>query len=298
MRRLIAVLAAALIAPALAAASTASAQAAPIDPASAVKKQLRPKHGVRISEISKLTENKKFFLSIQSDGVFQLGPSGIVASNTTMRLKLGKDFVEALKDSEISDDAINTLQKPVRIISVKGKGYVSGGLFSDVATEGKPWLRFSAFNDPDRSNQRINIFEPRTLRGLLASATRKAPGGTVNGAKTTLYRGTITYGELYKFSPSFRFQFERRPKGKEAKQTISWRLWIDRRGLPHRLLTLDSTIEADGSLLRSYTDTRYSGWGKRVVLKAPPKSRIADPRSLAEEAEEMAELSIPLNLIR
>src|SRR5690606_26256237 len=97
MRRMIAVLAAALVAPALATASPASAQVAPIDPAAAMKGQLKPKHGVQFSETAKLTYDGRSFMSQTTKGAYEFNKSGVAASDTKFQIKISKDLRELLK---------------------------------------------------------------------------------------------------------------------------------------------------------------------------------------------------------
>lgn len=100
MRRMIAVLAAALVAPALATASPASAQVAPIDPAAAMKGQLKPKNGVQISETTKLTHEGQSFMSLTTKGVYEFGKSGVVASDSKFQVKVSKELREYLTSDE------------------------------------------------------------------------------------------------------------------------------------------------------------------------------------------------------
>lgn len=274
-------LATALIVPTL---TGAGVQTGTADPASAVRKQFRAGHGVKISERYTVTADGKPILSERLKGVVQFGTSGVVASDVTIEKLICLDPAETVEKWISFDNQVRgeVLEKPERRIRVRGTPYSTGGTIGATAPADRPWVRLSPESPLlSPSNQHdITIFEPKTLRRLLSTATRKGPGGTVDGARTTHYQGTITRAELYRISPSFRAEsFGTPPRGALAKATVNWRIWIDGKGLPRRLLTWHS-IKAANETQHHRVDTRYSEWGTRVTVKAPPADRVIDIRDL------------------
>ncbi|MCG5217275.1 hypothetical protein [Streptosporangium sp. KLBMP 9127] len=299
MRRLIAVVAAALVAPALATATPASAQtAAGPNPADALKKQFKNDHGLRFTESVKTSLDGDVYITNLLKGTYEFGKSGIAAADVTSRAKLSDEFLDALEEREDDEETeslrqtVKMLTTPMRIIALKGVTYLSSPVFTEQLPAGKTWVSSkgaAAMNPARISNQSVNVFEPRTLKGLLADAARKTNGGTVDGAKTTLYQGTITYAELYKLSPAFRGQHINKLSAKAGKTKLAWQLWLDSKDLPRRVVTTISE-KSDGMLSAVRTDTRLSGWGVKVDLKAPAADLVADQDDLDEELPEIPEL--------
>ncbi|MDF5751334.1 hypothetical protein [Spongiactinospora sp. TRM90649] len=301
MRRLIAIAAAAIVAPALAIATQAGAQAAAASPGDALKKQFKNGRGVNYTETSRTSIDGKFFAGVKAKAVFQFGRPGVVAADATVRRTWDKSVLDIFKEDVEEDysgeqriDTVKLLTAPYRVISLPKATYISHPAINDVLPEGKSWISETgrqALAPTELTTQQINVFEPKTLTTLAASAKAKGNGGTVDGARTTLLRGTITYADLYKISPSFRSATgNQRPKGKDAKRAISWKLWLDGRNLPRRL---SSTLEEKYGKIKmvSSTDSRYGAWGVRVSIKAPPKDQIATPEDLDLGDEN------PINLI-
>ncbi|MFI6505326.1 hypothetical protein [Nonomuraea typhae] len=245
---------------AAAVAMTAPAQAAPKDPVAALKKQFVAGHGVRVSETVKL-ESDGQKSTARTTGVLAFGKSGVVASD--LRLK-GKG-VAGLGAS--------------RTISVKGHTYLQGGIFGEDLPEGKKWVRYPTAGASQLGvNQLIDVFQPKVLKAVLAKAK---PG------KGDVYRGTITMKDLSKLSgPAV--------SGKFGKVKIDYLVDLDSRGLVSRV---SSTVVMDFGLLgtiKSTADSRYTAWGARITVKAPPKDEWIDfneigpdsnlPESLPEDA--------------
>ncbi|SDQ85724.1 hypothetical protein [Thermostaphylospora chromogena] len=297
MRRMIAVLAAALVAPALATASPASAQVAPIDPAAAMKGQLKPKHGVQFSETAKLTYDGRSFMSQTTKGAYEFNKSGVAASDTKFQIKISKDLRELLKGEE--GETLSAFAEQTRLISVKGKNYLNGGAFSEGLPEGKSWVRVTGKDvipPKGMTSQPIDVTEPKTYGRLLADATTTVPGGKVGGARTTRYKGTITVGELYKLSPSFRKTQGERPTGSAAKTKLTWSIWVDTRGLPRRVFTYSEEELGKGlGALRDSVDTYYTAWGSRVTVQEPPAGKVVDIKDLDEDVPDITRLPTDIN---
>ncbi|MFI7055995.1 hypothetical protein ACIBLB_28420 [Streptosporangium canum] len=284
MKRYIAGLACAatavLGAPALA--STAHAQAA--DPITALKSQFSSGRGVNFVDTTKVKGTQGNMVLAKRTGAFQFGPSGISASDQTAQLRFKESDFEGITEGE-EDEEISKffagLAKPERVVRVKNTTYVSGGVMGEFMPADKTWVRFpdGLLGFTGTMSQFVNVAEPATLKALLAHATKRA--GT--------YSGKITFGELNKVSPWFRAS-KGTPAAKTAKTVVSWKLFLGSDRLAKRLVTTYSMGGSDESAVT--IDTRYTGWGSKVTVKAPPADQVADLKDLEEGAETAT--SIPL----
>ncbi|GAA3444167.1 hypothetical protein [Planomonospora venezuelensis] len=289
MKRLIlglaCVSAAALAVPALT--SAAHAQAA--DPLTALKSQFGTGRGVSFSETTKAALDGERRVTASRTGVLQFGRSGITAYDHTAKTRIKRSDVEALtEDSEsVLAKMLRGLSRPERVVRVNNAYYLSGGAFGEFLPADKTWLRFpEATNGVTGSmSQLVNVAEPTTLKALLARATKQAGG----------YTGKTTFGELYKVSPWFRASVMDRPSAKEAKTVVTWKLSLGSDQLATRLTT--SYTERSGSDKMVVTvETRYTGWGSKVTVKAPAAGETATIDELEGLDEETAtELPTQIN---
>ncbi|GGS81711.1 hypothetical protein GCM10010156_45540 [Planobispora rosea] len=267
MKRFAAVLACAAAAAALTGPlSVPAAHAQAPDPLKALKGQLVTGRGVTFTDVTKVIQGGESQIFARRKGSLQFGRSGISAIDMTGRLNVSDDVKELLPE-------LAKLGRPERILWVKNVSYLSGGLFGESMPEGKKWLRTPglAFGVVGMSGQSVNAAEPATLKALLTRATTKRP---------TSYAGKITFGELYKVSPWFRASLGEKPTAKEAKTVITWKLALGSGRLPARLT---ATHSGDATGMKGSTitmDTRYTGWGSEVTVKAPPADEIARPEEL------------------
>ncbi|MBB2909562.1 hypothetical protein FHS43_000808 [Streptosporangium becharense] len=274
-----------LSATAFAPAAHASAQAA--DPITALNKQLTAGHGVRFVDTTKMQGTQGGMVLAKRTGTFQFGASGISASDQTTKLRIkASDLAPLGTGDEEADKMIAGLAKPERVIRVRNTSYISGGLFGEFMPEGKTWLQYPGvtLGVNGQVGQLVNVAEPATLRALLARATVKRP---------TSYAGKITFGELYRVSPWFRASLMQKPSGKAAKTSVNWKLSVGADQLSTRLVT--SYPAAGLGMPGSETltvDTRYSGWGSKVTITAPPADQIAKPGELGDGVD--TENPIPL----
>lgn len=185
------------------------------------------------------------------------------------------------------------------MISVNGKNYFNGGAYDKDLPEGKSWVRVTgkgAFSPTGMSSQPIDVTEPKTYGSLLASATSKSSGGKVGGARTIRYRGTITAGELYKLSPSYRKTQGARPTGSDAKAKLTWSIWVDTKGLPRRVFSYtEEDMGKELGSLRNSVDTYFTAWGSRVTVKEPPADQVVDIKDLDKDVPNPTELPTDLN---
>ncbi|MER5319595.1 hypothetical protein [Streptosporangium roseum] len=288
MKRYIAGLACAatavLGAPALA--STAHAQAA--DPITALKSQFSSGRGVNFVDTTKVQGPQGNIVLAKRTGALQFGPSGISASDQTAQLRFKESDFEGLTEGaeggegETASKVFTGMTKPERVVRIKNTTYVSGGILGEFMPADKTWVRFPGdmLGFTGELSQIVNVAEPATLKALLAHATKH--GGT--------YSGKITFGELNKVSPWFRASKLSGVTGRAAKSVVSWKLFLGSDRLAKRLVTTYSMAGSAESKLT--VDTRYTGWGSKVTVKAPPADQVADMKDLDEGAETAT--SIPL----
>lgn len=281
MRRIIAALTgatmAALTVPTLvtvapaSATTTRTAQAAAADPVAALKRQFRTHRGVKLTENTKIVgegEKSRAILT-RRNGVLEFGRSGLVASDLTTSFNM-----------PIPDSELKGLFAPSRTISVKGVGYTSGGVFAESMPEGKKWLRTPSdtLSLVSAVQQIISTVEPGTLRATLAHTAAKRPGGSWDGTRTTVHSGTITLAELFRVSPSVRAMLGRKPTGRSATLPVTWKIYLGSDRLVRRIVSsyTESTRGLNSTELTYVNDTRYTGWGTKVTIKAPPASQVAE----------------------
>jgi len=247
MKRIGAVLALAVAATLV---TVAPAQAAPVSPVKALKKQLSPGHGVRISETSHTSSGKSKVTAVTT-GVLEFGKSRVIASELKTRYKgaAGAGF------------------SPARTISVGGYTYARGGVFSESLPEGKKWTRYTGAPITS-SNQLIDIFDAKVLKVVLAKAK------VVKGD----YQGVITAKELLKLHGQ-------KVSGEVGRIKIKYVLDTDAKGLVSRVTTGYTVNFGVLGSVKSLIETRFTGWGARIKVKAPPKSQWIDVKDLGEDTE-------------
>ncbi|MER7127627.1 hypothetical protein [Streptosporangium saharense] len=260
MRRWIAPLAAALLAPALTITAPTAAQAAPVDPVKALRQRLASGDGVHVTETGH-APLKDGTLIAHRTGALRLSPSGVAALDVVRR------------DTARSTSGIGTQLRVERVITVGGRNYTSSPRFADRLPQGREWVTDTRGNtrwEVLLGDQALNALEPSTLALLLRTAKHRLPNG--DGVQ---YRGTVTLARLYDASPSFRERRGHIPLGGTGKLSVRWRLWLDTRGLPARLVTEDPHGD---------DDIRYTGWGSRIAVVAPPADQVVDARDLGSGA--------------
>lgn len=250
MRRIIAGLAVATTA---ALATVAPAQAAAPNPVKSLKKQFSPGHGVRVSETARSYVDGKTNSIVRTTGKLAFGKSGVAGADLTTRFKEPKGASDGLPASLLGNS---------RTVSTGGNTYVQGALFGGLLPEGKKWIRYEGQTNY-QTNQLIDIFNPRVLKGV------------VSGAKVVKgdYKGTTTIGKLAAYQGV-------KLDSRLAKIKVKYLIDTDSRGLVTRVVS-DWTL--DFGLLgssRTVTDSRYSAWGARVKIVAPPKSQWIDSEEL------------------
>ncbi len=272
---------AALVAPAVAAPAQAQTPAraqtpaqaqAAADPVAALRKHYVAGHGVRYVSTGTMRFAGITAIKFTANGGLAFGRSGVVASDSTQKLK----YNELLKEE---NEDLKEAEKPLRVIVIGSTGYLSGGFYSSLLPEGKTWLRVPG-QRPGSSvslGEFVNPADWRSLKTVLATTKAKGPGGSVNGANTTLYRGTITLSQLMKTNPGIKDSFAGLGAN-PGKTMVSWKLWIGADQLVRRAsASAELTMKLeDDSVAFSLSDViTFAGWGKKVTVKAPPKSKVA-----------------------
>ncbi|MFD0891431.1 hypothetical protein ACFQ08_43365, partial [Streptosporangium algeriense] len=196
-------------------------------------------------------------LTSNRTGVLRLSPSGLA----------GLDVVR--RDVSRSVSGGRTELRAERVITVGGRNYTSSPRFADRLPLGKVWVSDTRGNtrwEVLLGDQAVNALEPTTLGLLLRTAKHRLPykGGVQ-------YRGAVTLERLYDASPSFRERRGFTLPAETGRLSVKWRLWLDARGLPARLVTEDPHGE---------DDIRYTGWGTGIVVTAPPADQVVDVRAL------------------
>ncbi|WP_084961649.1 hypothetical protein [Thermoactinospora rubra] len=244
--------------------------AAPADPVEALAKIQTAGKGVSFTERVTYVEGKTRDVQLRREGRLAFRKGGIAASDITAKLNI--------KASDLPEDATElgkTMATPERTIYVGSTAYISGGMTSTVLPHDKSWVKIAdrpAGGILGQFAQPINVAEPATLKALLKIGTKTASG----------YQGEITMGQLRKASAWTRASFPGKPDREQLQEILTWRLTLDSRGLPARLVT--QVVDTYLGRTTIY-DTRYTGWGATVKITPPP----ADQAITIEELRDIAD---------
>jgi hypothetical protein len=218
--------------------AAAPAHAAPKDPVKALNATIVPGHGVRFTGSVTWTDGTDERGARDLKGVFQFGKKDVAAFDITM------------KDGD----------EQQRVIGIGKTGYYSGGFIAGLLPEGKTWYKEKNRGMPDSWSQFINPAEAKTLARLLKNGTTK--GDAVSGS--------ITVKELKAVSA----WVSAARIGKEHDGVkISYTLTLSSAGLVSRVRSTYALAE-DGTTYTSTVDSRYTGWGGKVSVKAPAPATV------------------------
>ncbi|MBE3010021.1 hypothetical protein IL992_12580 [Microbispora sp. NEAU-D428] len=214
----------------------------------------------------------------------------VVASDLSRRLRFERDDSAALvkEDAANGDPVAKSLliqTRQHRSVSVNGKLYTTGSLYAPALPKGKTWaLRGTIPNGGAFTDQVVNVFEPQTLKTLLSDTYSKKidPGfrdstGRIQKNKR-LYRGKITFADLYAVSPTFRALLGQKPDATLAPALVWWFLWVDKDGTPLKVESIWDTWVKGGAgrpNARGAARTEYLAWRPRVTIKPPTSSLVA-----------------------
>ncbi|SEH02120.1 hypothetical protein SAMN05444920_12455 [Nonomuraea solani] len=200
-----------------------------------------PGHGVRFTDTVTWSDGTDERGARDAKGTFQFDKKGIAAFDITMNY--GEDDKE-------------------HVISIGKTGYYSGGILEKVLPKGKTWFKSAGGAIPDAWAQFLNPAEPKTLAALIENG--KTQGNTVTGS--------ITLKELKTVSA----WVGAARTGKENDGIkIDYTLTLSSAGLVSRVRT-SYTISRDGELDAVTVDSRFTGWGTKVSIKAPPPATVTD----------------------
>ncbi|MBF8194016.1 hypothetical protein ITP53_51750 [Nonomuraea sp. K274] len=209
------------------------AQAAQKDPVSALKAKLAPGHGVRFTDTVTWSDGIDEQGARDSKGAFQFDKKGVAAFDISM-------------DSGYDQE---------RVISIGKTGYYSGGDLATMLPEGKTWIKSIGGAIPDSWAQFLNPAEPKTLAALVKNG--KSKGSSVTGS--------ITVKELKAVSD---WVAAANIDREHDKLKISYTLTLSSAGLVSRARS-SYTMSEDGEINMVTVDSRYTGWGSKVSIKAP-----------------------------
>ncbi|YCK42434.1 hypothetical protein ACNF49_52850 [Actinomadura sp. ATCC 39365] len=149
-----------------------------------------------------------------------------------------------------------------RWISVGGKVYVQAADLADDLPFGRTWVLMEHLKGSViTSAQPVDVLRPTTVKTLLAHAGSLRDG---------LRQGALTPAQA---------------RGTGAYEAFSFRLGLNSQALPDRIVTGQNGTPGS----RSTVETRLSGWGARVSVKAPPVDEIITYKDLVAEKRARAE---------
>ncbi|UBU14462.1 hypothetical protein [Nonomuraea gerenzanensis] len=231
--------------------AAAPAQAAPVNPVKALQKQFKAGHGVRVSETYRSAMNGKTGTVRTTTGAVGFGKTGVLAADLRFR---EKGDLAGLS--------------PTRSITVGKHTFVQGGIYSQGLPEGKKWVRYADVSVAYTS-QPLDVFDTKVLKALVSKA-KSAKGGT--------YRGSLTFADVSRF-------YGEKIDKRLGKVKIGYALTLNSKGL---VTGLRSEYTMDFGILGSTTatvNTRFTGWGAKITVKAPPSDEVVDISELGNEAE-------------
>ncbi|MFF4418066.1 hypothetical protein ACFYY8_36540 [Streptosporangium sp. NPDC001559] len=233
------------------AASVTTVQAAPVDPVKALKAQLVPGKGVKITDSSSITVDFTV-----DDRAMQVQ----VNTRTAGAVAFGKGNVAAVDLRVRTSSRQKGSNPPYRVIAEGKNAYVTNTGIARALPSGRSWIQSKASG---RENAVLNVgATPAELRFMLDNASEVATGEYQGTAKLTDFRHDKSAGE----------------------GDVEFHLYFDE----HNLLTrtvVDTTAYPDSGSsaydqMAFHTDTRYSGWGTKVKIAAPVAGKVVSEKKL------------------
>jgi hypothetical protein len=226
------------------------------DPVKVLKAQYAEGKGVRVKTTLTLSLSGKP-ITIWDKGAVEFGKGGPVASDSIQSGRAHKSFREGM-DKE-SQEFIDTLMAPTRIVAAEGKAYLSGPLFTADLPAGKNWVENSYMaGSAAGGHSMFGLVTPAALKVLLAAASPSRGG---------VAKGSIKSAALFAL-PGFSWL-----EGRTGR--IEYSLWLDSRGLVQRL-TGKTTESTKIGRITYVSDTRFTDWGTPTSIAPPPRDEIAD----------------------
>lgn len=223
---------------------------------------------------------------IRTKGTANLSRSGVTASTLTRTLEFDSGWRSLREQAEQGDPwafDMNAQQRAHYKTSVKGHTYASGPLYKPKLPAGKTWAHLGAMPGADAAygDQVINVFEPGTLKALMARSERGdmltfADDAHGKRHRVPFYLGNATFAQLFALSPTFRKVLGGRLLPEYRNIRISWSFTFTKEGLPIQVASSwdrlgKSFPQQSGSLSTWY------GFGPRTAITPPPAGRVAKP---------------------
>ncbi|MEV0380127.1 hypothetical protein [Nonomuraea sp. NPDC050643] len=262
--------------------ATPAMAAAPKEPVAALKQVYAAGKGVKFTERTTVGKGGTRDVFVRRSGTLQFGKPGIAASDITGKFNISLSDLGELPEGE-TGEMLKAMATPERTVRVGTTSYLSGGIWASMLPEGQTW--FKAAKGPTGGltgtfGQPLNLAESATLKTLLKGA-KPISGG---------YAGKTKVSDVWKVSPWLRASWLSKPSAKALKSTISWKITVNSAGLPTRLVSTFNGAVLGGEDVVS-VDTRYTGWGGAVSIKAP-KEEVTDTFENGED--DLSNLNIPL----
>ncbi|NRQ30274.1 hypothetical protein HII36_00250 [Nonomuraea sp. NN258] len=229
------------------------------DPAGVLREQFVPGRGVLVDETIKTTVDRL--------------PPGVTRTTGKIGFSASRADGFDLTSRWTTDGVAET----TRTVKVGRYTYVLGFEWGTMPAW-PTWVRFgdgSTWNNGWRGYQPLDVFDPKILRTLVAKAA------TVKGSE---YRGVFVPGKRSGDASV----------GDSKRVTFSYRLFLDARQLPVRLITdftyVDTWPDDKGKwvehTVHDVVDTRYDGWGTKVSITPPPAGDVVDITDVLGSAAE------------
>ncbi|MEU4830671.1 hypothetical protein [Streptosporangium sp. NPDC023615] len=245
------------------------ARAAAPDPVKALRAQVVPGRGVKVSLVTHLSMDGERFATTRTDRVAGFREGGVVETDdsSTFSFRLDAGALKGPKAKEAREKAREEMKEytlfPSLFIRTREATYASGGELIGRLPPGKKWVRgwSDAFSPADTT---IDLLTPGTLRALLATASSVGPRSARGAIPVTGIPG--------------------RPFGgfPGSGEKAAWALWFDDRGRVTRLTATFSQRTNDDYVLGSRSDIRFSGWGSRLTVESPPEHLVVEAEDLPE----------------
>ncbi|MEV4396905.1 hypothetical protein [Nonomuraea sp. NPDC049607] len=231
------------------AASLATVQAAPADPVKALKAQLLPGKGVKITELSSITldftandQAMQVQVNTRTDGTLAFGKGNVAAADLRVRMSSRQ----------------KAAKPPYRVIAEGRNAYVTNAGIAKALPAGRPWI---GARTGDHENSILDTgITPADLTFMLANSSEVATGE---------YQGTSTLA-AYRHNKA------------AGDGDVEFHLYFDKNNLLTRAV-VDSTSTSDSDAYEQmafHTDTKFSGWGVKTKITAPAATKVISEKKL------------------
>ncbi|MCA2229033.1 hypothetical protein [Nonomuraea aurantiaca] len=231
--------------------SLASVQAAPVDPVKALKAQLVPGKGVKVTESSSITldftandEAMQVQVNTRTAGTLAFGKGNVAASDLRVRMS----------------SRPKGPNPPYRVIAEGRNAYVTNAGIAKALSDGRSWIQAKASG---HGNAILDTgVTSAELQFMLKNASEVAAGE---------YQGTAALTDF-------------RHDKSAGKGNVEFHLYFDERNLLTRTV-VDTTAYPDSDStaydqMVFHTDTKYSGWGAKVKIAVPAAGKVISEKKL------------------